>query len=482
MTTLINRRNFVKTAGAAAAGMTAGGALARSAQAGAKPNVLLILVDQWRERRWFPDDGASPAVNRLRREGLSFTNHFTCAVPCSPARACLFTGLHLPQHGVQGNIDPIGGTPSLDPSIPTLGHVFRQAGYRTPYFGKWHLTNTRDYLAKGLTAYGFEDWRGPSRDGVALEGLLHDGRFARQAARWLEHEGDKGPWFLTCSLINPHDICWYKRFDVPPLMVPDVCDQLPDNFRDSLEGKPRIQKQYQDGFGKFMGMTPDQPEKAWREYIDFYYYLTRKVDEQIGNVLDSLDHLGLADNTIVIFTSDHGEMCGSHMLQSKGPFVYQENNNVPLVARWPGRIDAGAETKALTQSVDIFHTMLDLAGVPNTVDHLPGRSLAPLIADPGNEINQHALMSFNFNLNSTFAGFIIRGKDPSQRPPHQVRAIHDGRHKFARYFDLGLDDEYEMYDLVNDPLEMHNLAGDPGYRALEKEMAEKLKEAEAKKM
>ena len=160
----INRRDFAKAAGLGAAGIVLGNGLASLGQAAGRPNVLLVIADQWRQPRWFPEGAKLPGFDRLRREGLAFTNSFVSAVPCSPSRACLFTGRHLTQHGVQNNVN-LNMNPSLDPRIPTLGHRFQEAGFRTPYFGKWHLTEPDEYRQSGLTAYGFEAWRraGPRR-------------------------------------------------------------------------------------------------------------------------------------------------------------------------------------------------------------------------------------------------------------------------------------------------------------------------------
>ncbi len=472
-----DRRDFMKTAGAGIAATAAG---AVHAGADSKPNVVLIIVDQMRLPRWFPEDLGMPAYQRLVDEGVSFTNYFVSAVPCSASRACLFTGLHLDQHGVSLNVSLPGlaGGPSLDPEIPTIGNHFQDAGYKTPYFGKWHLTAHYDLDDTGLSRYGFDKGKGPDRDGLPLEGLLYDGGVAAQTVNWLEQNHGRGPWMLTCSFINPHDIMWYKRFDVPPVLVPDVCE-LPGNFNDDLSLKPSNHRRWQQTVAPAMGVGPNSRERVWREFADFYYYLHQKLDRQIAKVLDALDRLGLADDTLVVFTSDHGEMAGAHQLQGKGPFFYQENNNVPLVFRWPKRLAAGAQTRALGQSVDVIHTLLETSGIEADLGGLPGRSLLPALSAPAEaEVNDHVLMAWGdwtpgedeFNLlNLVTDGPVV---------PMQGRAIFDGRYKYARYFKEGIDDEFELYDLVNDPLEMDNLAGDPGYRKIEKEMADKLGQAQ----
>ncbi len=488
---ILGRREFVKTAGSAAAGLgLAASGLTASAAETKRPNILLILVDQWRERCWFPQDCRIPGIEKLRSQGLSFTNHFTSAVPCSPSRATLFTGLHLPQHGVFFNVGlQRVGADSLDPSFMTLGHHFQQSGYRTPYFGKWHLTEKKDYQEVGLAPYGFEEWQGPDRHGMPREGIKYDSKFADRALQWLEQNGRaKSPWFLTCSFINPHDVMFWPRQSIPHHFVPDIFDRLPDNFDDDLEGKPRAQKIWQTRVGKILkAMDPKMRDRAWLQYLDFYYHVTKMVDMEIARLLEALDRLGLAEDTIVVFVSDHGEMAGSHRLTGKGPFAYHENIQVPLIVRWPGRVPAGTETSALAHTVDFHPTLLDLAGIKATVDHLPGKSLAPVITGNSDlNVNDHILMAWglgsNLQSDSRVTQHLLDHLSPFKGVPMQVRAIFDGRYKFARYFDPDMEEEYEMYDLVNDPLEMHNLAGDPGYRTVEKEMSEKLREAVAREM
>ena len=477
----MKRREFLRNSAIAAGALALTGKNLHASQD--RPNVLLIICDQWREPRWFPEKVSLPGYERLCKEGLNFTNHFVSAVPCSPSRACLFTGMHLTQHGVETNVN-LNAHPSMDPGIPTLGHRFKEAGYRTPYLGKWHLTLHSDYENKGLTAYGFEDWIGPDHDGVPYDGLEHDSLFVDESINWLRQHGKKGPFFLTCSVINPHDICYYHRADVPAVFIPDVFSKLPGNFKDDLKTKPRIQAIYREAYGKIMKTTPDMPERDWLHYLDFYYWLQQRVDRNIKRLLALLDHLGLAENTIVVMTADHGEMCGSHKLQAKGPFVYQENNNVPLVVRWPGKVRAGAKTNALSQNPDIFPTLMELAGISAPVSHLPGKSLTPAIFKPGkNDVHDHILMAFGMKLGGARIGKWAKRMGISLKGvPFQIRSIHDGRYKYARYFDTGCQEEYELYDMQEDPLELRNLAVDPGYASLKKELADKLREAELKEM
>ncbi len=479
----MDRRKFIRDSAMVTAAAAACGLRTAGAETPAKPNVLLFIVDQMRQPRWFPEDARLPGLDRLKSRGMEFTSHFASAVPCSPSRACLMTGLHMDSNGVHDNMHE-GLQPSLDARIPTLGQISRDAGYETPYFGKWHLSMKQEEEQFGLDAYGF-DLLMPFKNTFPFPGLINDDDVTRSACRWLKQDSkNKRPWFMTLSLMNPHDICTYPRIDVPPIIVPDVIDRLPDNWDDDLKGKPMCQSEYQKAYGVLAGDFDIYNEKAWRRYLDYYYYLTLDVDKLLGQTLDTLDKTGQTDNTIVIFTSDHGDMGGSHRLRSKGPCAYMENTNVPLVISWPGRIPGGKKSHALCQNVDIFPTLAGLTGVDafSMYPGLAGKDLGPVLSGPeGAEVTDHVLYSFTDNIK--IRALAEKMGRPTVTSPHNIRAIREKDWIYARYFDPAHEEqEYELYDLRNDPLEMKNLANDPGYGSARREMADKLREAEEKEM
>jgi len=405
-------------------------------------------------------------------------------VPCSPSRACLLTGLHMDQHQVMTNVMK-GQQPSLDPSIPTLGQMFRRAGYQTPYFGKWHLTLERQVdLQGGLEPYGF-DWVARQRQVFPFPGLETDPEYTRAACAWLKEPAHrKQPWFMVISLINPHDICLYPRLAVPAAEVPKVVDRLPGNWNDDLLGKPRCQAEFQKAYAAMGGPIRLDDQPVWRQYLDDYHYLTMKNDHHLGQVLDTLEASGQTGQTVVIFTSDHGEMAGSHRLRVKGPFVYVENTNVPLVISWPKKFPAGVHTDALCQNLDLFPTLARLIGVDPAAQYpyLPGRDLTPILKNPTRPaVSDHVLFSYTGNAALARADRDLR-KAGVQSPDH-VRALRERDWVYARYFAPNRpEQEFELYDFKNDPLEMHNLAQDPGYQKRRKEMADKLQQAEATEM
>lgn len=498
----LTRRNFIRqTGGALLAGPWLLNHLkAQAAESASPPNILLIMVDQLR----FPlGDSAKmplPGVERLRREGLTFEAAYCSATPCTPSRATIFTGLHMPQHGLEINV--CEAVPQLNPNIPTLGHYFEHAGYRTPYFGKWHLSTDEKYgNGVGLKPYGFEEWPGTEItgdcEGSPGDGITNDGKIANMTIDWLKaHADGTQPWLLTCSLVNPHDIMFYKGMAAPspvdePDAVPHIADTLPANFSDDLSKKPKAHAQYQKLWGTIWKMPANGASPAttedWLRALDYYYFYTKSADDQIVRVLNALDELKLTDNTLVVFLSDHGELCASHQMMGKGPFMYEESVRVPLVVRWPGHVAAGATTKSLVQTVDLLPTFLDVAGIAPTYNYMPGKSLKPiLLENSATAINDHVLMTYGMSIvqviaeNAEYGATMPDGLSPA---PWKFRAIHTGSYKYARYYeDSTTEEEYELYNLVEDPTEVDNLANKIVARDKKKEMADQLAAAEQKEM
>ena len=327
-----------------------------------RPNILLIVSDQERQRSWLPAGVTLPWRDRLRADGLEFTDYFTHSSPCSPSRGSLLTGRYLPGHGVLDNVI-MPEHVELPTSTPTLGSLLDGAGYRSSYIGKWHLSHSP---TPDMEAYGFADWDGNDRHfmGWAGTGVHFDPIIATNAAHWLEQNagpaGATAPWFLTVALVNPHDVMWFpvdqpgyrerhpddvaavrrvleaaawKDDDPLPIFTepyPEVVDQLPANFDDDLHTKPEAHRQWRwDQQHGLWGYIDPGDKAAWLRHLDYYVHLHQLADRSLGTVLGALEASGRWDDTIVIFTSDHGDMCGSHGLRSKGPFVYDEIMRVP---------------------------------------------------------------------------------------------------------------------------------------------------------
>jgi arylsulfatase len=500
-----------------------------------RPNILLVVSDQERQRGWLPPSVRLPWRERLIAEGTEFTRYHTHSSPCSPSRASLVTGRYLPGHGVVDNVIMPEHT-ELDVAIPTLGSLLRRAGYRSSYIGKWHLSQSAH---PDMEAYGFADWDGNDRHfmGWAGTGVHFDPIIASNAARWLERnagpEANGSPWFLTVALVNPHDVMWFpvdqpgyeqrhrdevarirrvlesaawKEDEALPVYsrdYPEVCEELPVNFYDALHTKPEAHRQWRwDQQHGLWGYIDPHDTRSWLRHLDYYVELLRLADDSLGTVLGALDSTGAWEETAVIFTSDHGDMCGSHGLRSKGPFVYDEIMRVPLYVRVPGLTTAGTSTTALATHVDLAATICALAGIatdsvpgPDGRQGLQGIDLSPVLAEPTASVRDYVLFAQDSaqteNLNK------VR---------YALRGFYDGVTKYARYYGVGggkpstglwgadpgqklfdfdcafEDQDHEWYDHDADPFELVNLANDYSRRAGLRELFERLCAYEAEEM
>lgn len=532
----LSRRDFLGVAGGAAVAPFAGAATAaaqaapavRPASASARrgrPNLLFVFADQERYPRHWPKALVLPAHERLRRRGVNFHNHYCPAVMCTSSRAVLLTGLQTADNRMFENAD-MPYVKALSPEVPTIGQLLRKAGYYTAYQGKWHLNKEFEDPGKLLTremdAYGFSDFAWPW-DGLAhgLGGYRHDHLIAGSAVAWLRDRAqglaeDGQPWSLFVSLVNPHDIMYFNADargehvqDTGKLMMhatraPDHAGYrrrwsapLPASLREPLDapGRPRAHQEFHRAWGYTLGTIPPEPAR-WNRFNDFYFNSLSAVDAQLGRLLDELDALGLADNTIVVYTSDHGELGGAHGLRGKGPFAYQEAIHLPLMVSHPD-VRGGQDCASLTGHIDIVPTLLSMCGVDAgraselAGRRLPGHDFSPVLNRPGTS-GVHAIRDsvlFTYSGIATNDAELIRivseakaagqepkaavqaaGYRPDMRKRGSLRCVFDGRYKFTRYFAPvdrhrpgSLDELYrlndvELFDLQADPGEMNNLA------------------------
>src|SRR3569623_1281165 len=319
------------------------------------PNFLFIFTDQERYRAKWPSGVELPAHERMAKTGTTFHNHYCPATMCTSSRSVMMTGLTTPDNGMFENCDvPYVG--SLSTKIPTIGHMMRKAGYYTAYKGKWHLSKKIDVdegtklLTDEMEKYGFADFYSPGDFiGHTLGGYHFDNLLAGSAITWLRRKGrpladDGKPWSLTVGLVNPHDIMYFNT-DLPGEEVQDTgvllmhAARAPEHsfYRANWDvadsqslkqpmdtpDRPKAHGEFLKVWDYVLGHIPLEAER-WQRFNDYYINCTREVDHQVNLVLQELDALGLAENTVVIFTSDHGEAAGAHGLRGKGPFAYQE--------------------------------------------------------------------------------------------------------------------------------------------------------------
>lgn len=534
----ISRRGFLTAASSAMAGHFLGVTpafgekaikRARPSQSNTRQNILFIFTDQERHFLQWPAKLSLPGHEKLARRGTTFASHYVSATMCTSSRAVMLTGLQTADNRMFDNTD-CPYIPSLSPQIPNVGHMLRKAGYYTAYQGKWHLG--REFggheFDKGLIArmdeYGFSDFFSPG-DGMAhtLGGFQADEMIGASAISWLRRKGkplsdEKRPWSLFVSLINPHDIMYFNA-DAPGERYQDNGTLLmnaaraphhkayesrwslpiPSTLRQSMteHGRPKAHAEYLKAWGYTLGNIPNE-NSNWSRFSDFYLNSLRRVDGQIALLLSELENLGLAEQTIVVFTSDHGEMGGNHGLRGKGPFVYEEAIHVPFTVIHPD-IAGGQTCQALSSHIDLAPTLLALAGqtkdqvAESAGRQLPGKDLSPVISSPRTapvHLAREQIL-FTYSGIATNDSEMIRlittaksaGKDPKTaikesgyRPDLKkrgsVRCVFDGRYKFARYFapterhspqdltSLYQNNDVELYDLRSDPKETKNLAAE----------------------
>jgi arylsulfatase len=492
-------------------------------------NIVFVFGDQERFISKWPSGLSLPGRERLQKEGVAFQNHYTSAIMCTPSRSVLVTGLQTPDNRMFDNCD-VAWVQSMSTKIPTIGHMLRKAGYYAAYKGKWHLNkdfDTQDpekLFTREMDAYGFSDYIGTGDlIGHTLGGYEFDHVIGSSAVTWLRRVGrplsDAGkPWSLFVSLVNPHDIMYFNT-DAPGQMVQDTGKLLkraasaPDHelykadwdmpiastLRQPMDapGRPAAHGEFLKVWDHVLGHIPLEDDR-WHRFNSFYINSIRTMDLQLASLLKELDALGLYDRTIVVFTSDHGELAGAHGLHGKGPFAYEENIHIPLVIRHPD-VDGGQTTRALSSHIDIVPTLLSMAGVQaaNRGEFagrdLPGKDLTSVLGNPGaadvNAAREGVLFTYSClstcdsSIFAVAGEAIAAGKSPMEemkrtgyRPDLKkrgnVRTAFDGRYKFSRYFSPiernlpeGVDDLYrhndvELFDLQSDPSETVNLAAD----------------------
>jgi arylsulfatase A-like enzyme len=455
-----------------------------------RPNILVIMVDQLRFPQWFgPIAGGGPVLppnlERLRHGAVSFGRHYTASNDCTPSRAAMLTGLYTHQTGCM-----ITGGSTLDPGFPTWGTMLREHGYRTRWLGKWHLTHgdnrwTAFTGERALERYGFDGGIFPSPDGAPGQGWRVDPHIASRFSDWFSEEGGSEPWCTTVSFVNPHDIAWWYQWSarVPAeAQAPSVIRRLPPNFETPEllfeHNKPRLQRSFQDiaaaSFGPVSFGGPEATGK-WLEFLDLYVKIQREVDRHIGQVMRTLESRPeVAANTVIVFTSDHGEYGSSHGLRGKGASAYEEGIRVPLIVKDPrGQLTAAPEIlrSQLSSSVDVAPLLLTIATGSNDwrrephYSHLAGRlDLASILADPAAPGRPYVLHATD----ETVTEFAI--KPYAADAPLHVVALRTPQAKFATYSNWPYEgiapksagQETELYDYSTHSgrLELHNSTGE----------------------
>jgi arylsulfatase A-like enzyme len=485
-------------------------------------NFLFIITDQLRADHlacYGNPDIKTPNIDALAKDGLRFTNAY-CANPiCMPNRSTIFTGKYPSIHGVRCN-----GI-NLDRNIPTFTQTLRKCGYHTYSIGKIHLnclTPTFDFKSKSVESiigwtfqpkdkrpiipkpyYGLDevdlivghgdavaghylDWleeRSPelvksikSRIHQLFEKSCYETQIPEELyqtsyiteqtisflRRFSERHYEDKPFFLHCSFPDPHHpVCppgKYKEMYIPEELNISPC------FTDSLDTHNIIGKYLENAYPHSAYIRKTDEEEI-RKFLAYTYGTISLIDSSVGQILAALSSFGLDNNTMVIFTSDHGEICGDHGIIFKGMVHYRGIINVPMIWKVPKITQPNTITNSLASSIDIPLTILNLLGIDYDF-HPPGMQgydLTPILKDAEFKVREYCLIEEDED---------FLAKKGNYQPPLRIRTLITENYRITIY--QGRNDTGELYDLRNDPYECHNLWHDEESRELRFNLLNKL--------
>ena len=444
---LINRRDFIKLSSSAVALLADGAVHAGRRSRKPKPkNILLIFTDQ-QHIDTIAAGGChhlrTPALDRLKTSGVSFTQSYTANPVCSPARSAVFTGRTSSECDVYVNGRPIRS------EIPNLGQRFSEhTDYETFYAGKWHLPRTYTSNIPGFNVIN---------TGIGGFGYLCDTVMSRACEGFLRNRSKSKPFLLVASFMQPHDICEWLRLNMNKpagLRYPELAvelPELPDNFDFDTNEPERIRKT-RSGNEPFKG---NWSKEQWQYYRWSYYRNIEHVDAEIGRVLSMLEDSGHANDTLIVLTSDHGEGMGHHQMVRKST-LYDEAARVPQLFSWPGHISENrTDTTCLASGLDIMPTLCDFAGI-KPPENMRGKSLRSILEGTSTTGNEFVVTEVSSN-----TGRMIRTKS----------------YKYITYIN---DPVEQLFDMNNDPGETVNLAANVRYSSTLAEHQKILREFESK--
>jgi arylsulfatase A-like enzyme len=459
----------------------------------ARPNILFIMADDHGYQAisaYGSKINQTPNIDRLAKEGMRFDRAFVTNSICGPSRAVILTGKYNHLNGFHTNSVRFNG------AQPTVAKMLKAGGYQTAVIGKWHLVTDPQ---------GFDHWsilqgQGPyynpamkTPGGVVKhEGYTTD-IITDQAVEWLDKQRDKSkPFFLMYQHKAPH-----RNWQPAPRYLDkykDVTIPEPANLLDDYQGRGTAARENQMSIANHLtpndlklvpqkGLNPEQAAaltKAYADenkklaetnpqgddrtrwnyqrYVKDYLRCVDAVDENVGRVLKYLDDSGLAQNTIVVYTSDQGWYLGEHGWYDKR-WMYEESFRTPLIVRWPGQIKPGTVNTDMVMNLDFAETFLEAAGLP-IPGEMQGKSLVPVMqgktpADWRKSVYYHY---YEF---------------PQPHHVHPHYGIRTDKHKLIHFYTIN---EWELYDLEKDPSEMQSRYMDPAYEQTVADLKRQLEE------
>ena len=465
----------------------------------AATNLLFLYTDEqaFRTLQAYGNDRiAMPNLNRLARQACIFNQAYVTQPVCTPSRSSLLTGLYPHSNGCTAN------NLVLPSAIPCLPELLSSGRYHCGHYGKWHLGDEL-FAQHGFTDWvsiedAYNRWFTPGRD-FAMRSSYHHflvgngikpqsgelfgrGETARLAEEWSKpaflageacrflRTNSTRPFVLFLNFLEPHMPFFGPRDDqYRPEDIP-----LPDNFAAIPGAEQPLKLRFLQQYYQHCGTSglPLRTSADWQRLIANYWGLCSLIDTHIGRVLDCLDELELAENTIIVFTSDHGDMMGAHQLVAKC-VLYEESARVPMLLRLPGQRQACRINGPVSQ-IDLVPTLLELLG-EKVPDHLQGKSLVPALRDPAGFVPRPVCVEW-LGVGTGAGNSLTVSSTPTwlQDIPEPVAQIRQSCAAQVRSvispdqwkFNCANNDEHELYNLQQDPGERHNLASQPDTRAV----------------
>ena len=455
-----------------------------------RPNIVYVMTDDQAAGQMSCEGGAlirTPNFDRIANEGVRFSHAFCTNSLCAPGRATVLTGTYSHVNGVRGNSEARGAAETLDPRLATYPQVLREAGYRTAMVGKWHLSQD---------PAGFDYWCV-----LPGQGLYFDPEFIEMGERrkfagycsdvttdlaldWLKKQTGPEPFCLVYQHKAPH-----RPFQPAPRhakLLAGTTIPKPATYDDDYATR-RVAREAKDmkfelslarDYADLPAGLPSPAKKDWifQRFVGDHYAALYGVDENLGRVLQYLDESGLAEDTLVIHSSDNGFYLGDHGWYDKR-FMYEPSFRIPLLVRYPRRVPGGVVAPQFAAQIDYAPTILDFAGAP-VPPSMQGRSLRPILeGDPPPDWRTSVYYTYWEN------SWALRNASPDQMADpafqfftaHRVgphRGVRTDRYKLIEFFSEG--DYWELFDLRDDPHELKNLYGTPGYSEVIEELKAEL--------
>lgn len=463
-----SRRDFLHASAAAVAGcMTArespAGAMQPPALRG-QPNILLLVGEGLRaDELSFTGNPIihTPNLDRIGYEGINFKNTFVTNALCSPSRANILTGLHSHATGCLDNRNRV-----IPSSIPIFSDLLHQAGYDVSCFGKAHMGNALTdhywdyYFAfNGASTNYYHPRIAEGRGGHVGEPQTYHGYvddlLTEKAVEWISEERTK-PFFCLFMFQAPHAPFYRSRRNLD--LYNGVAIPKPVTFDDDLKGYPGKPRAFAEADNKIgTTMLGDDDPRTLEETVKDHYAGVVNNDQNFQSLLGAIDKAGKLDDTVIILTSDHGFFLGEWRLYDKR-LMHEPSIRVPLLIRYPKLIQAGSSVEKMALSLDLAPTILDLAGVP-IPQPMHGKSLVPFLSGTEPPF---------WRKDWLYEYYEYPGNQ--QIKPH--RGVRTERYKLIHYYSA--PEEFELYDLQNDPGEIYNLYGDPRHAELFKQLIDRL--------